>query len=806
MIRFLWQVAATASLFACSHAQSETSSSYYTSPTIYPSPNTTGIGWDGALEKAQSFLGQLNLTEKVYIVTGVRGPCVGNIAPIPRLNFTGLCLQDGPAAIRVADYASVFPAGITTAATWDKTLFYQRAAAMGQEFKDKGAHVILAPVAGPLGRVALGGRNWEGFSPDPYLTGSAFALSVEGMQSVGAQACGKHYIGNEQETQRNPTVNGEGETILAISSNIDDRTMHELYLWPFADAVKSGMASVMCSYNRINQTYGCENSKLLNGVLKEELGFQGYVMSDWGATHSGLPAINGGLDMDMPGSSFGSQTLSFFGGNITAAVQNGSLPESRLDDMVLRIMTPYYFLGQDSYPSVDGSSADLNGYNPATSNYSFTLGTDKSRDVRGGHAQLIHDIAAQGTVLLKNENATLPLKSPKRIGVFGNDAADLVTGLYNTNNLNYAGAPGYDIGTLAVGGGSGAGRFTTLISPLEAIKRRAYAEGAIVEYVLDNKVAIQSGGRGGGLGPPTGKISPKPDVCLVFLKTYVTEGYDRLNYEADWNSTQLVANITSFCNNTVVITHSGGINTMPWAENENVTAILAAHLPGEQSGNSIVSVLWGDVNPSGHLPYTIALNESDYNTKIVNQTNTNDTDPNAWQDNFSEGLFIDYRHFDQAGIEPLYEFGFGLSYTTFNISDLSISATTNASLTQLPGDTAIQPGGNPELYAVLATVSVTVSNTGEVAGAAVPQLYVSFPSGSVPEGTPVRVLRGFEKRQLAPGASEAVQFMLTRRDLSYWDVVSQQWSLPSNGSATVQAGWSSRDLPLEGELALTIEG
>lgn len=288
---------------------------------------------------------------------------------------------------------------------------------------------MCSPVAGPLGRVALGGRNWEGFSPDPYLTASAFSLSVEGMQSVGAQACGKHYIGNEQETQRNPSTNDEGETILAISSNIDDRTMHELYLWPFADAVKSGMASVMCSYNRINQTYGCENSKLLNGVLKGELGFQGYVVSDWGATHSGLQSINGGLDMDMPGTIGWSGTASFFGGNITTAVQNGSLPESRLDDMVLRIMTPYYFLRQDNYPTVDPSTANLNNFDPSDSNYTWNLDGPQSRDVRGGHAQLIHDLAAQATILLKNTNSTLPLQAPKNIGVFGNDAGDLVNGV-----------------------------------------------------------------------------------------------------------------------------------------------------------------------------------------------------------------------------------------------------------------------------------------------------------------------------------------------------------------------------------------
>lgn len=428
--------------------------------------------------------------------------------------------------------------------------------------------------------------------------------------------------------------------------------MHELYLWPFADAVKSGMASVMCSYNRINQTYGCENSKLLNGVLKDELGFQGYVVSDWGATHSGLQSITGGLDMDMPGTISGSANASFFGGNITAAVQNGSLPESRLDDMILRVMTPYFYLGQQDYPTVDPSSADLNNFDGSNSNYTWDLSGEKSRDVRAGHAQLIHDIAAQGTVLLKNVNGTLPLKTPKNIGVFGNDAADLTTGLYNYAVFQYPASPGYDIGTCAVGGGSGQGRFTTLVAPLEAIKRRAMQEGAVVQYVLDNKIAIQPGARS-GLGPPSGRVSPAPDVCLVFLKTWVSEGYDRIYYEADWNSTQLVANVTSFCNNTVVITHSGGINTMPWADNPNVTAILAAHFPGEQSGNSIASVLWGDVNPSGHLPYTIALEESDYNTKVINVTNDNDTDPNAWQDNFSEGLFIDYRHFDQADIEPL---------------------------------------------------------------------------------------------------------------------------------------------------------
>jgi beta-glucosidase len=157
-----------------------------------------------------------------------------------------------------------------------------------------------------LGKHALGGRNWEGFSPDPYLTGAAFATTIKGMQSVGAQSCAKHFIGNEQETQRNPSSTPNGMTIEAISSNIDDRTMHELYLWPFADAVRAGVSAIMCSYNRVNQTYSCENSKILNGLLKGELGFQGYVMSDWGATHSGVPSIDAGNEAPSHHSFFGS--------------------------------------------------------------------------------------------------------------------------------------------------------------------------------------------------------------------------------------------------------------------------------------------------------------------------------------------------------------------------------------------------------------------------------------------------------------------------------------------------------------------
>lgn len=172
---------------------------------------------------------------------------------------------------------------------------------MGAEFKAKGSHIALGPVVAPLGRSAYDGRNWEGFSPDPYLTGVAADQTITGMQQSGIQACLKHFIGYEQETQRNPGLSPNDVTIESVSSNMDDRTMHELYLWPFANGVRAGVASIMCSYNRLNGSYACQNSKTLNGLLKTELGFQGFVVSDWGGTHAGVASVNAGLDMDMPG-------------------------------------------------------------------------------------------------------------------------------------------------------------------------------------------------------------------------------------------------------------------------------------------------------------------------------------------------------------------------------------------------------------------------------------------------------------------------------------------------------------------------
>ncbi|KPM34292.1 putative beta-glucosidase G [Neonectria ditissima] len=746
--------------------------------------------WKAAFNKADEFVAQLNLTEKINMVTGTLGyssGCIGNIPAIERLDFPGICLLDGPQAINRADLVSIFPSGLTAAATWDKALMFERGKALGEEFRDKGGHVMLGPVAGPLGRHALGGRNWEGFSPDPYLTGRAMETTIKGIQSVGVQACAKHYLGNEQETQRSNTFTADGVEIDAISSNIDDRTLHELYLWPFADSVRAGVASFMCSYNRLNQTYACENEVILKDILRDELNFKGYVMSDWFATHSGAKSINAGLDLNMPGvlDIPSIQTgASYWGANITEYLKHGTVSQQRIDDMVRKIMAPYYLLGQDSadYPTVDPS---LIYSMAASSGVSYGSGVP-GRDVRGDHATLIRQLASEGTVLLKNANSTLPLKSPKSIGIFGNDAAD------PTNGLTYGG-DAYEIGTIDIGGGSGTGRHVYLVSPLEAVRAQATKLGARLQHIIHNKALAADDFLG---------LYPIPDVCLVFLGTFASEGWDRVEYEADWNSTLVVQNVAKRCPNTVVITHSAGITTMPWAGNENITAIVAAHLPGQESGNSIVDVLWGNVNPSAKLPYSIPINETDYDIPIVSLGAAEVTSPGSWQADFTEGQLIDYRHLDAYGIDPLYEFGFGLSYTTFELqSQLAVDRLVKRPAARPPKAKTATPGGNAMLWETIAVVHSKVTNTGRVAGATVPQLYVSFPQDGVPAGTPLQVLRGFEKVFLEPGQSAAVAFELRRRDVSFWDVGVQDWVLPK-GSFEFRVGFSSRDIKSTGNLVI----
>lgn len=609
--------------------------------------------------------------------------------------------------------------------------------------------------------------------------------SVFGIQAAGVQATSKHYIANEQETQRVPNTRPDGTVIQAISANIDDRTLHELYIWPFANAVQAGTSSVMCGYNRVNESYSCANSDILNTILKNELAFSGYVVSDWDATHSTEETANAGLDMEMPGN----QTVSgiyYFGDSLIEAIDAGSVAADRLNDMATRVMTPYFRLGQDAgFPSADPASGAV------FLTYTYGRGSPLSalypevpaRDVRANHAQGIRELGAAGTVLLKNLNGALPLTNETSFGLFGNDAPDPTLGsvylVYGNDAI------GNEMGTLDIGGGSGTVRHTNLVSPLEAIKTKVKSLGGRVQWLYDNNEIADGRFR---------SIYPLPQVCLLFLKAFATEGLDRADIEFQWNATMAVESTAKLCPNTIVVTHGPGVVSMPWADNENVTAILAAHYPGEETGNSIADVLWGAVEPSGRLPYSIPKAAADYGPPLV-ELGPNVTDPNAWQADFVEGQMIDYRHFDATnGTEPLYEFGFGLSYTTFsmgqNVDVELVGAPLNVAADQSKG---IAPGGFVDLWSTVAVVTVDVTNTGSRAGSAVPQLYVSLPQDTTPAGTPVKVLRGFEKVHLEGGETRKVSFNLMRRDLSYWDAVGKQWVIP-HGLIRFATGFSSKDL------------
>ena len=574
--------------------------------------------WAAAYQKANASLAKLTNTDKINMVTGVgwqKGPCVGNTKAISSIGYPELCLQDSPLGVRYAQGVTAFPAGIQAASTWDTLLMYQRGAALGAEAKGLGVHVQLGPVAGPLGKNAAGGRNWEGFSPDPYLTGIAMANTIQGMQSSGVQACAKHYIGNEQELNRN-----------TMSSNIADRTLHELYLWPFADAVRANVTSVMCSYNRLNGTYACESGALLNGLLKHELDFQGYVVSDWTVQHTTAGSANAGLDMSMPGDNFGDNTF-LWGPNLLNAITSNQVPQSRLDDMVRRILAAWYFVHQDqNYPPTTFSSWNNNG--------------GGGPNVQGTHSTIARAIARDGIVMLKNTNHSLPLQKPSSLALIGQDA------IANPVGANACPDRGCDADTLAMGWGSGTAQFPYLVAPYDAIGTQAAADGTTL--TISNTDSTSAGAA----------VASAAATAVVFINADSGEGYitvegvagDRPNLDPWHGGDALVQAVANANEKTIVVVHSvGPLVLESWVEHPNVVAVLWAGVPGQESGNGLVDVLYGAVSPSGKLPFTIAKQSGDYGTGIQ-----------GGDDEFAEGLYVDYRHFDRSGIVPRFEFGFGL--------------------------------------------------------------------------------------------------------------------------------------------------
>jgi hypothetical protein len=643
----------------------------------------------------------------------------------------------------------------------------------------------------------------------------------------------------------------------SVSANLDDVTLHELYLWPFADGVRAGATSVMCSYNQVNGSQSCQNSYILNHVLKNELGFQGFVVSDWYGTHSGVSAILAGLDMSMPGDpvqEFGNHGGAMFGANLTIGVLNGTVPQWRLDDACVRILAAHYYVGRDkSNVSVSFNSYSLDTYGYAHNAVGQGYGLiNEHVDVRGNHAQLIRNLGSASTVLLKNVNNALPLTGKEKFtAVIGEDAFG------NVNGPNGFADRAGDSGTLGMAWGSGSSNFPYLVTPDSAIEN---------EVVNKNGGQYQSLRNNSNLDQAF-SLAKQAEVALVFVNSDSGEGYlqvdknfgDRNNLTFWQDADAMLANVSATCNNTVLVIHSvGPVLLEDYANNPNITAILWAGVPGEQSGNSIADILYGRVNPSAKLPFTMAAKRGDYGTDVLYTPNNQ-----IPQTNFKEGIFIDYRAFDKQEIEPVYEFGFGLSYSNFSYSDIEVtklntssyvpntgmspSAKTYGNISMNPADHLFPanfsrvslylypwlnstnltsaagpapygdvsfvpegavdsspqprlpasggPGGNPALWDVIYRVTAQIKNVGKVGGAEVPQLYVSL-------GGPydaVKMLRGFERLSIQPNQTVTFSADIMRRDIMNWSPEAQDWFV-SNYTKNVYVGSSSRNLPLTAKL------
>jgi beta-glucosidase len=459
-----------------------------------------------------------------------------------------------------------------------------------------------------------------------------------------------------------------------------------------------------------------------------------------------------------------------------------------LTSNICRTIAAWYHLRQDKdFPTPGiGMPAHIGG------------GKRKPIDARDPDTrQILLDGAVEGHVLLKHTKDTLPLKAPRQLSIFGYSAKSPdvfapVAGNVDSYTWNFgaeavaadevhAGFAGerrddFSVvgfgGTLIHGGGSGATAPAAFLSPFEALKMRAIANNTAIFHDFDS---------------PGPLVSSASDACLVFGNAWASEGYDRPALRDDYTD-GLIKSVADQCNKTIVVLHNAGPRLVDqFFDHPNVSALIFAHLPGQETGSALVSLLYGEENFSGKLPYTVARNESDYG-RMLGPDVASDEYVNFPQSDFDEGVYIDYRHFDKEGIKPRYEFGFGMSYTTFEISDLSLNKSNTGDWDEWPSGEVV-PGGQSDLWDILVTVEAGVKNTGDVAGAEVAQLYLGIPN------SPSKQLRGFEKPYLEPDEDVRVSFEVTRRDLSVWDPERQRWHL-QRGRYTVFLGSSSRQLPL----------
>lgn len=802
-------------------------------------------------DRIEQLLSEMTLEEKVSILSGED---FWSVPAVPRLGIGKLRVTDGPNGARgggslVGGVKSAsFPVGIAIGATWNVPLTREIGAALADEVKSKGAHVLLAPTVN-IHRSVTNGRNFECYSEDPFLSAELAVGYIEGLQGQGIAATIKHFVGNESEIERT-----------TMSSEIDERALREIYLIPFEWAVKKAETwGVMSSYNRLNGTFTSEHNWLLTTVLRDEWGFDGIVMSDWFGSHSTAETVNAGLDLEMPGPPRDR------GQKLIDAVNSGAVSPEALDKRVtamLRLMQ---------------RTGSLDDHRPHQ---------EQAID-RPEHRALIRRAGAEAAVLLKN-NGALPLKPKSRIAVIGPNArrAQIMGGgsaqlnahyrvspwqglaaQFGESNLSYApgcnndrfepvlrgafavdyfdnvkleGAPvhrgtiedanAFWVGHVAEGkvdplhfSARIHARFTPEKSGLHRVgiysaglskvfvdgkliaeawtnwtKGRTFFEegcdevvGTVhldagraydvtIEFATKDFATLGLAAFSCGIGLPLGdeaiteaiRIARNADVALLFIGRngeWDTEGSDLPGIELPGRQNELAAAVAAANPNTVVVLQTGGPVEMPWIN--SVRAVLQAWYPGQEAGNAIADVLSGAAEPGGRLPQTFPVRWAD------NPAHSQDREVYPGLEGkvrYEEGIFVGYRHYDRLGMTPLFPFGFGLSYTSFTLSDLTLD------------DSGFEADGT-------VNATLTVTNTGARAGSTVVQLYISDPEASSPR--PAKELKAFVKVALEPGESRQVMLTLDARSFAFYRAEARHW-LVEAGKFTLRVGQSSADLPL----------
>jgi beta-glucosidase len=690
--------------------------------------------------RADMVLAQMTQEEKLQLVHGIGWGVLRAGAPVPpednggagfvqgikRLGIPDINLADSAVGIRMSAlhgrYSTLLPSTLGAAASWDPQAAFLYGSVIGRELRAQGYNMSIGGGVN-LTREPRNGRNFEYAGEDPLLAGRMTGNLAKGVQAQQVMGDIKHYALNDQETGRN-----------TLNVMLDKKAMRESDLLAFEIAIGIAQpAGVMCSYNKVDGDWACENDYLLNQVLKKDFGFKGFVLSDWEGTHSTVKAALAGLDQEQPG-------LPYFGDELKKAIADGQVPQARLDDMVHRILRSMFAAGVVDHPPVHA-----------------VLDPFKGRD----DAQHIEE---ESIVLLKNADAILPLApSVRTIALIGSHAD---VGVLSGGGSAQVDAPGGNAADPQHGPTVWGKPVYFPSSPMKSIQ--AHAPAAKLTY-------------NDGAEPAAAAAAAKAsDIAIVFVNQFMSEGRDPATSSLPGDQDALVSAVAAANPHTIVVLETGGPVTMPW--HDGVKAILAAWYPGIGGAQAMANLLFGDVNPSGKLPLTFAKSDADLPHPQVTGLTPQSKDTVGTADGaskikqsfdveYTEGVRFGYKWFDSEKKEPLFPFGFGLSYTTFVYSGLKTDAA---------GQSA----------------SFTVKNTGTRAGDEIAEVYVELPTAA---GENFKRLAGWQRIPLAAGESRNVTVTLDPLTMSVFDVAKDGWTMPK-GSFRVLVGSSSRETPLVGTI------